>query len=295
MTLLEDIRKNICYWLLPEGIQSTIRQLHSNLRSVCLPSAIRQSFTRNKIFHNIHNGERCFILASGPSINRQNLKPLSKEICIAVSEFYLHPDIETISPLYHVEAPNHFPYDFRVVERSHDDYKKYYKENVNFFFGYTSYKYSRFNFLSQHPEYDQQNFYHLNYEYSRLLDESNWCQAKLWDLTKRLFGVNSVIFAAIQVAVYMGFSQIYLVGCDHNHLEDVKRRRTSHFYADDDGMTDDRHEWQTTEQLLYSMHKRWTQYRFIQNFLKQSGQEIINATDGGMLDVFPRVRFEDLF
>lgn len=281
-------------WFLPPRVKTTLKNAYGSLMTAFLPAEIRSLFLRNEIFKDIHAGERCFILATGPSINRQDLRPLSKEICIAVSEFYLHPDVDIICPSYHVEAPNHFPYDYEVIQRSFENYEKLYKKDVTYFFGHTPYKYSRLNFLKRHPEYDSQYFYHLNYGYSLLLNDSNYDKKSQWDLTKRLFGVNSVIFTAIQVAVFMGFSTIYLLGCDHNHLSDVERGRSSHFYPDSKGVTDDRSEWPTTEQLLYSLHTRWGQYRLIQKFLEKTGQEVLNATAGGMLDVFPRVTLEEI-
>ena len=77
-------------------------------------------------FKNIHKGKRVFILASGPSIKTQNLKPLENEYCIAVSHFHLHEDIQIIKPQYHVLAPQHPPFTFDDSSKYFLDFKKAY-------------------------------------------------------------------------------------------------------------------------------------------------------------------------
>ena len=62
-----------------------------------------------KKFKNIHSGKRCFILATGPSINQMELSVLKDEVTIAVSFFGYHKNLNEISPKYHVFAPNHEP------------------------------------------------------------------------------------------------------------------------------------------------------------------------------------------
>jgi hypothetical protein len=259
-----------------------------------LPSRIKNLFNRNRLFHNIHLGKRCFILCTGPSINKQDLKPLRNEICIAVSEFYLHPDVSTISPAYHVLAPHHAPYNFDIVRKTFEAFHKYYPNEVKIFLGYNPYKYSYLNFLMNHPEFNNDNNYFLNYSYASGLDESNYSKDDLWDITKRLFGIRTAVYSAVQIAAYMGFSEIYLLGCDHDHLSDVNRGRSTHFFPDSKGETDDRNEWPSTEQLLYALYLRWRQYRLMQEYLEKKKQRIFNATAGGMLDVFPRVDLKRL-
>ena len=279
----------VSHWLLPPSIKSTLSSSYGSIRASMLSLEIKRLFQKNKRYYNIHAGQRCFILGTGPSINKQDLKPLRNEICIAVSEFYLHPDISTISPAYHVEAPNHAPYDFGGIRTGFERYKKYYSDNVKFFFGYTPYKYSFLNFLEQNPKFKNDNICFLNYNYAPVLDESNYCKTALWDITKRLFGARTVIYTAIQLASYMGFSNIYLLGCDHDYLSSFDHRRSLHFYDDSQSAIDDGLEWPNKEQLFLSLHHRWQHYRLMQQYLTQKGQSIFNATHGGMLDVFPRV------
>ena len=60
---------------------------------------------KNIKFKNIHTGERCFILGSGPSIVKQNLKKLQGETVITQNHFHIHEDIKIIHPMYHCVVP----------------------------------------------------------------------------------------------------------------------------------------------------------------------------------------------
>ena len=98
----------------------------------------------------------------------------------------------------------------------------------------------------------------------------------------------------------MGFDKIYLLGCDHDYLERKligKGFDNHHFYKDkEDGIEgivkflDDF----SLEQWFYQYYYRWKQYRLMKQYAQEKGQVILNATHGGMLDVFDRVKFEDI-
>lgn len=47
--------------------------------------------------------------------------------------------------------------------------------------------------------------------------------------------------------------------------------------------------------MFNSYVELWSQYLAIDRIAKAHDIEILNATSGGMLDVFPRVEFEQLF
>lgn len=250
---------------------------------------------RNIRFKNRHQGQRCFILATGPSVQRQDLNLLKDEICIAVSQFYLHQDIKTIAPRYHLIAPWHPPFDFAIVQKVFDDFANYYSDlDVTYFFGYRRYAYSILDFLTAFPTYCTTNMNFLHYN-GIGLDESNYTDGALWDICRPLFEIRTVIYGAIQLAAYMGFDEIYLIGCDHDYLEDVKRVSGHHFYQEQKGVNDAQHLGAfSTEKWFKEYHDRWCHYRLMQSYLESHHQRIYNATAGGMLDVFPRKNLTEL-
>lgn len=256
-----------------------------------------KTLTQNNIdFKNIHNGKRVFILASGPSIKTQDLKQLQYETCIAVSHFHLHDDIKIIKPKYHILAPQHTPFNFNDSSKYFVDFKKSYSTNdTHIFLGLNNYEYNYIELLKTYPELEMQNLHYLDYSQSLNLDEANFNDDSIWDITKSLFGMRTVIYGAIQVAYYMGFKEIYLLGCDHDYLNDISRTSNHHFYKEEKGISDKNHlEQFTREKWFFEYYMRWKQYRLINMYLNSHGVKLYNATKGGMLDVFEKIEFTDI-
>jgi hypothetical protein len=290
--------KSIAYWTLPPGIQDSLRKINKYLiQRKSLDSCVYEVdllAQANFVFKNKHQGKSCFILATGPSIKEQNLRLLKGEICIAVSQFFLHEDIQIIKPQYHIIAPSHPPFKFDDIQKIFEGFKTY-SHNVTYFLGHRPYEYSVFNFLKQNPHEKRENVYFINFSRSQELDETNYTNPRIWDICKSPFAIRTVIYIAIQIALYMGCNKIYLVGCDHDYLVDTTRVKNHHFYKEEDGISDVEHLSSfTTERWFEEYYFRWRQYRLMREYAKLNGCQIFNATKGGMLDVFPRVELQDV-
>ncbi len=293
-----SLTKRIANWTMPPGFHEVIRKYRArrvSQNTLRVPWAdMEPVFARNKKFYNIHRGERCFILATGPSINKQDLRPLKNEVCIGVSMFFLHKDVGEIDPLYHVEASCHPPYGFDLIQQSFEGYERHYSERTVLFWGHTPYEQSAFNFLQLDNQFRKDNVYFLNYCCPQSLNEANFDKSDIWDICGHLFAPRTSVYCAIQVAAYMGFRQIYLLGCDHDYLADLDKRSCTHFYPEEQGYDQTLDTWPCTEDLFLAYHIRWKQYRLMRSFLELRGCHIYNATDGGLLDVFPRVSLNEV-
>lgn len=292
---LKSILKSLTYWTLPPGVKNTLVSIYSkrstNSDFDLEQAALKKLSEENSKFKNVHHGKRCFILATGPSIKNQDLRQLQSELCIAVSQFFLHKHIKIISPKYHILAPSHHPFNFDDVNKIFDGLMQSYADNVTCFLGYTPYIYSTYRFLEKYPQYKNNNQYFIDYSMSQSLDESNYCNNEIWRIDEKPFSIRTVIYSAIQIAIYMGCKEIYLIGCDHDYLNDPSRVTNHHFYKEEDGISDAEHLSSfTTERWFEEYYFRWKQYRLIREYAQQQGCNIFNATEGGMLDVFPRVK-----
>lgn len=246
-------------------------------------------------YKDIHKGKRVFVLASGPSINTQDLTYLKDEHCIAVSQFFLHPDIKIIRPQYHCFAPQHSPFNDDTNKIIFDGFTKFYDFPIKAFIGNSDYKYSYKNYLQNNPNYNiDAEFVDLSRS-QRLIDQ-NHMEEDVWNFAKKPFSLRTVIYLAIQLAYYMGFSEIYLLGVDHDYLKDTSRITDHHFYKDEKSFSDKEHlNMFTTERWFEEYYIRWKEYRLMKEFLESKNVKIFNATNGGMLDVFTTVKFESLF
>jgi hypothetical protein len=283
------------YYMLPIGFEAYLRK---KIKNILLPYKLRTCLSDNKKYFNRHAGERCFILATGPSINEQDLTKLEDDVCIALGLFYLHKDIKIINPLYHIEAPNHEPFTFSEISQYIANYRKYYTTKTKYFFGYDFYKYSFYNYIVNNKDFNSVDSSFINYAGSMQLNIYNYNCHNQWDISKNPFSCRTVVYSAIQVAVYMGFKEIYLLGCDHDYLSRyfVKGFKNHHFYEDEKGTgaVEEYLDSLTLERWFQEYYYRWKQYRLMREFTESKGCKVYNATNGGLLDVFPRVNLDDI-
>ena len=100
----------------------------------------------------------------------------------------------------------------------------------------------------------------------------------------------------MQIAYYMGFQTIYLVGLDHNYArpDHVVGTQTYTSHGDDVNHFDPSY---------FGAGKRWhdprvdrmeASYRVAKEMFEAAGRKLINATPQSKLDVFPKVDFADV-
>jgi hypothetical protein len=133
----------------------------------------------NKIedFKNLHADKRLFILASGPSLGRLNLAPLHKRITMGLNR----------SPRIFPDTHYHCAMDLRLFKDCPEVLG-----TARYFF---------------------------------TLDDRPWgipikllgAEGFSWDLTKGIYSGYTVSYFALQVAVYMGFTEIFYLGLDLKH------------------------------------------------------------------------------
>jgi 8-oxo-dGTP pyrophosphatase MutT (NUDIX family) len=237
---------------------------------------------RNLELLNKHQGNRCFVIGTGPSIGKQDLCGLRNEICIAVSNFFVHPLFDKIKPKYYCIAPYHAPITEDAWQAWMDELNAHIG-NSNLFCGANDIER---NMAKGRLKNNCPYFIDFNGNYQDIISNGI-------DLTRPVPGVQSVSVMALMIAMYMQFSEIYLLGCDHDWL--LHMYESHHFY-DESKHVFNRHmgincEWQKTdlEKECRSYIELWQQYKVLRQLANQTGTLIYNATDGGMLDVFPRV------
>lgn len=101
------------------------------------------------------------------------------------------------------------------------------------------------------------------------------------DFSKKCYAGGTVVYSCMQLAAYMGFEEIYLIGVDFSYAE--QETSYEHFYGADSiisiGYTD-------RVMLAYQAAKLYADTH---------GIKIYNATRGGKLEVFERINFDDIF
>ena len=286
MSLCKDLIKGC----LPYGLVRLYQKYVQYKRISCSP--YRQILQNNTVYKNIHKGERCFILCSGPSINELDLKKLQNEKCISCSRHHQHPDYPIYAPLYHctpqvtrqpgldeITILHHFEEMDQCIGKATlfahtDDYAFIQKKGL--FSGRTV------------------RFVHAHLD----VDEGDVC---IPDLAKPIISIGSVPIMALQIALYMGFSNIVLLGVEHDSFitdryEYFYKNNTmagKDFGANADGTVNRRGCPKSME--FSALSSLWKQYEYLYSCARAQGTTIVNATPNTALDVIPRVRYDDLF
>ena len=103
------------------------------------------------------------------------------------------------------------------------------------------------------------------------------------------------MYTAAQIAVYMGFTEIYFIGVDHHFR--VSQNNRGEIVVDNsvkDYFTDKYNE--DKDKLYIPNTERSTMtYIAMKHHCDAQNIQVFNATRGGMLEVFPRVKFDSLF
>lgn len=211
-----------------------------------------------------YRGERCFIIATGPSLRIEDLDKLKKEYTFSCNSiiaayektdfrptFYGIQDMRVYKSLENRILSSDYKY---VFTGSNLKIKK--EGNV------VSYPLD----LMMHPAKINPKHYRFSF--------SKDCSLKVCD------GF-SVTYSLLQLAIYMGFQEIYLLGADCSYSSIGSKQ---HFI--DTGIHNHLHE--ITGKLMINAYKKANEYISCHEI------KVYNATRGGELSVFPRVSFDDL-
>ena len=117
------------------------------------------------------------------------------------------------------------------------------------------------------------------------------------DATRLLPSIGTSAYACLEFAVFLGFCEIYILGCDMAYAVNISRdgriyyndSGKEHFYdAKDEDL-------KTTKVAPIQTWQLEIAFDAAAKYAKENDILICNATRGGMLESFPRVAFDDLF
>lgn len=124
------------------------------------------------------------------------------------------------------------------------------------------------------------------------------------DFTKPTDLTGTVVLTAVLLAIYMGFSEIYLLGCDCTDIFTAigaKIKDTSMTEYAWDNEKNDHNRMQNTlgqrslESIYHVQYTKFKNFRIINDICNLNQVKLYNCTKGGLLDCVNRMNFEDLF
>ena len=115
------------------------------------------------------------------------------------------------------------------------------------------------------------------------------------DVTKRLWEGATVTFTCLQLAYYMGFSKAILIGVDHSFATKGKPNTTIVSHGDDPNHFHPKYFGKGFKWQLPDLDTSEVGYMLAKETYQRAGRQVIDATIGGKLTIFPKVEYETLF
>ncbi|MFX0014106.1 MAG: 6-hydroxymethylpterin diphosphokinase MptE-like protein [Promethearchaeota archaeon] len=258
-----------------------------------------ESIAKIKALHDRHKGERCFILGNGPSLNRTNLTNLRNEVSIASSGIFHIFKENSYRPTYYTVVDFIFAQQYaRIID------KVIKNDNITGILLNSLKKYIQgdpstiwVNFLptwihGHYSQYTQENM-ETNREKPLLPEFSE-------NLVRGIHDAGTVTYVNLQLALYMGFSDIYLIGVDHNYKvkETIVTENPDILISDyevDPNHFSPNYTPKGHKMAVPRVTIMESAYYKARKVAESRGVNIYDATKGGQLKVYRKIDYDSLF
>lgn len=224
-------------------------------------------------FEGCSKGKRCFIVGNGPSLRSEDLDLICQEDCFAANGIWkIYEKTDWRATFYFIGDP-------KYASAIGDNIKNPISFAKECFFVFTH--------IKNYPEilFSQSN---VNFYYQPIHTIYKVLRDRIFgkglpkfseDITKDCFSCGTITYEMLQVAMYMGYEKIYLLGIDHTYLNGA------HF----SGCSE------TSNNQIVQNLKSWENgYLQAKVIAEKKGVSIFNATRGGQLEVFERMDFDKI-
>lgn len=211
-------------------------------------------------------GKRCFIVGNGPSLTLEQLEMIKDEDCFGANRIYKMFEKTEWRPKYY------------VIQDKYDDTKDVY-DYLNVPFLFVSDFYWR--------EHGMENLNAICYHINRNLKQSKDIPFSS-NAAEYIQAASTVTYTMIQLAVYIGYSEIYLIGMDHTYANVTndkgeiiqKNNVKSHAFEDEN-----------PNEVVANIAYMELAYQAAKDYCDRHNVKIRNATIGGALEIYERTNF----
>lgn len=264
----------------------------------------KKILSKNLELKNKYRDQRCFLIGGGPSVVNINLSRLSKEYTFVVNEFENNSQYQSLRPKFHIIADTDY-FAEGAPEYWLNCFKKkdcnIPKETIMIM------RLGAKPIVEKHGLFKQHRIYYVGTQgiFTNLLPFNI-------NLDHYIPNPKNSILMCMMAATWMGFNEIYLLGCEHSFLaRPLDKNGTlglSHSYEDKISNLD-----KASDEILkkYFMPKilsfnyemsmtsvlqLFKNYRLFYSKARKTHPDlkIFNATPNSFLDVFPMITFEDI-
>lgn len=219
------------------------------------------------MLHNRERGRRCVLVANGPSLNQMDLRFLRHETCMGLNKIFLGFKKFGFYPKYYVAVND------LVVEQAARDIRAL----------------NCIKFISQrnaHVVPESAMTYHIN----TTQPPHRFCH----DIALGVDEGWTVTYAALQVAYYLGFQEVVIIGMDHRYTYHGAPNETHLLQGNDPNHFAPNYFggqlWDNPD-LAHSEES----YRIARQVYETDGRRIVDATLNGACTVFEKQPYTSIF
>lgn len=260
----------------------------------------RNYLKRNIELKNIHLGKRCFILGNGPSLKYVDFASLQKEYVFTVNQLSRHKDFSKLHTNFHIWVDNLF---FDLDPSCKEDMEllnvmKNVKEDNND--PIVFYKWEAREMIKK---FQLENVLDIRYIAEVRYDKRTAILKRNVDFTKTVPWMESVTCYAICLAVYMGFNEIYLLGCDCSGFINIASSKMLKAEEAVYAYNISENEKSRMEKMFNKRRIRdelnayvglFDEYEVLKKYCDKNGVNLYDATKNGLLDCVPKVNLDDV-
>ncbi len=215
-----------------------------------------------------HRGQRCFIIGNGPSLNQTDLSKLKGEFTFGLNRIYMMFPQLGFTTTYFLSMND------LVIEQCAADIRAL---PIPKFIAWRAHR-----FIEPTPDL---MFLHTSYTGPKFAR----------DVRGRLWEGATVTYVALQVAFHMGFETVILIGVDHNFVTKGPANMTVVSQGDDPNHFNPSYFGKGFRWQLPDLDTSERAYRMARQEYEQAGRQVLDATVGGKLTVFPKIDYANLF
>jgi hypothetical protein len=229
----------------------------------------RANLRRLQPYQDRHRSQRCFIIGNGPSLRETDLTPLQSEFTFGLNRIYLlFPEIG-FSTTYLVSVNE------LVLEQCATDLQT---QSLPKFFTWRARRWFS----------DQPQTHFLDTDYTGSEDFAT-------SMIGRFYEGYTVTYVALQLAYLMGFEQAILIGVDHSFQTQGTPNTTVVSSGDDPNHFAPNYFGKGFRWQLPDLDGSERAYQLAKRAYERANRQVVDATIGGKLTVFPKVSYHSLF
>lgn len=250
---------------------------------------------KNKKYHNIFEGKRCFILGNGPSLNDIDFEYLSDEIVFTTNHIMVHPEFGEIKSNFHLCIDMGM---FGEIDGEPAGYSEVVQKEMDLL-EMNNVKYLILPLLESEryvEMYHLDEHFEIIYVFSRPWPQSNPNLAN--NFTKATSEFINVVHYAINIAIFMGFKEIYLLGCDGTLLNSLfseiqgKCKENIHCYGILESEEKSDEFYASSAHYVETCLRNYTQYYksfgYIAEYCRKNNIEIYNLSPTSLILSIPK-------